>query len=126
MGQKIQKRAFTLVELLVVIAIIAVLLAVLLPALASVKEKGKRIRCGYNLSGINKAIGYYADDNGGKLLYQKGRDPSVADTSANVEKHPYMAYCDTYYVPGTTKLMAMKLGCLYNVGLIGNLSGMYG
>ncbi len=108
-----RSKAFTLVELLVVIAIIAVLLAILLPALASVKEKGKRMRCGYNLMSISKAINFYADDNQGKLLYPE-------------QAHPYVAYRTGSFKPGsTTALLAYNLACLYDTAIITDARTFY-
>lgn len=83
--------AFTLVELLTVIAIIAILMGLLFPAIAAVKENGRRAEARNNVMQIVTAVKAYNTEYGKYPRVQEDEttgaaagDIAVGDTAANI------------------------------------------
>lgn len=68
------RRGFTVAELLVVVAILGLLAGLLLPALASAKERARRIGCVSNLRQLGIALQMYAHDD--RLQSLSGKNDS--------------------------------------------------
>ena len=101
-------RGFTLIELLVVIAVIAILASLLLPAMASSKERARRIKCMSNLRQFGIAITAYADENNsvvmetyrGTLDLPPGRYPNVVPVHNRPPEYFFSNDALGKYLPG--------------------------
>ena len=62
-------RAFTIVELLAIVIVLGVLASLLATSMAGTRTEAPGFRCRNNLRQLVGAWSMYADDNGGRLVY---------------------------------------------------------
>lgn len=107
-----RKICFTLIELLMVIAVIAILASLLLPALNSVRAKGRTISCSGNIRQFGQMTSCYLDDNNDFYSWQRVTGLqwgylyySDYSKSRNIWKCPSSTMFSSKYINGTEDVL---------------------
>src|SRR5690242_5255881 len=113
---------FTLIELLVVIAIIAILAAMLLPALASAKERARRVTCVNHMHQMGAAITMYGNDFNDKVPPSHLADTAGTGTDASYDAYVGRVPTDAGFNPDTD---SFGLGKLFDARTCGSAKIFY-